>query len=151
MGAPAYLAPTPKAKRKAPPPRDGHQDGVLRPRVSEGTPSPPWAQRDERGRGAQEEGRGTQAADNTGEPLTYVVSTCDGKGAIFLAVPQSTSKIQGHLCEVKDNLRAMVRECWPQLKETPKVEDVNIESVVRDIRKTAPHSGRAAQWLCHRH
>ena len=67
----------------------------LGPAEDAGEPPPPWR----RGRGSPVAASREADAPESDEPLTYVISCCDGIGGTFLAVGHYTSRICGCLCE----------------------------------------------------
>ena len=66
-------------------------------------------------RAARSSARATCPGRLTPNHMVFVLSLCDGIGAIFDAVEYFTAKIDGLVCEKDANLRALARRRWPGL------------------------------------
>ena len=81
---------------------------------------------------------GSVEQQDLGDPLTYLVSLCDGLGAAMVAVSQKTSRLQGFLCEKKDHLRDFTAKKWPQFDSCARIEQVDVEDLAKRIAAVAP-------------
>ena len=66
----------------------------------------------------------TASREDPDEPLAYVISVCDGIGAALVAASRKTTRIRGHVCEEKPNLRRFTRDKWPLCTSSARIEDL---------------------------
>ena len=81
---------------------------------------------------------GSVEQQDLGDPLTYLVSLCDGLGAAMVAVSQKTSRLQGFLCEKKEHLREFTAKKWPQFDSCARIEQVDVEDLAKRIAAVDP-------------
>lgn len=70
--------------------------------------------------------------------LVFVVSVCDGVGAIFEALQQMGCTFAGHSCEREQHLRKFVAAKWPFLSSSSDVRDLRVDGLADEIKKAGP-------------
>ena len=68
-------------------------------------------------------------------PKLFIVSVCDGIGALFEAISHYTQVRDGWACEREAHLRELVRSKWPSLKASARLEDLKAADIEEAIDK----------------